>query len=347
MAVDKIDVTGDPRVQRCTAVLNGKTYGYLLGVPQKGYQHTVFLIHGWPDLSMGWRYQIPKLLELGFRVVAPDMIGYGRTDAPRVPPEPISLYAYQRSADDIAELARQLGCTQIILGGHDWGGAIVYRTYLHHPTLISHLFVACTPYLPPTRTHIPRTELINTHLPNFRYQLQLASPIVESTITTPTHLRQFFTAMYGGCGPQGERGFNTTDGLILPTLPTLIQPPPLMSNAELEYYVQEYSRTGLHGPLNWYRTYEANLEDDLVLLEKMDNLKIQIPVLFIAASSDVALPLKMAEKMGQFVPDLTRREVQASHWVLTERPGEVNGFLEEWFKGRGLVVEKEGGKSSL
>lgn len=36
-------------------------------------------IHGWPDLSMGWRYQIPLLVDMGFRVLAPDMMGYGGT----------------------------------------------------------------------------------------------------------------------------------------------------------------------------------------------------------------------------------------------------------------------------
>lgn len=39
----------------------------------------VFKIHGFPDLSMAWRYQIPHFLKLGFRIVAPDCIGYGRS----------------------------------------------------------------------------------------------------------------------------------------------------------------------------------------------------------------------------------------------------------------------------
>lgn len=74
---------------------------------------------------------------MGFRVVCPDIMGFGGTvganckeawenhvhrdqDAPRVPPESLSLYGLKRAADDIKELARQLGATQIILGGHDW-----------------------------------------------------------------------------------------------------------------------------------------------------------------------------------------------------------------------------------
>lgn len=60
-------------VQHKTAVLNGKTYSYILAEPQGKRLDTVFLVHGWPDMSFGWRYQIPYLASLGLRVVAPDM----------------------------------------------------------------------------------------------------------------------------------------------------------------------------------------------------------------------------------------------------------------------------------
>jgi pimeloyl-ACP methyl ester carboxylesterase len=72
--VDKIKVHGDPRISHLSAYLNGYTYGYLFSpaspsVPKRG---TIFLVHGFPDISMGWRYQIPFLTSLGLDVVAPD-----------------------------------------------------------------------------------------------------------------------------------------------------------------------------------------------------------------------------------------------------------------------------------
>ena len=60
------------------------------------------------------------LLKMGYRVVCPDIMGFGGTDAPQVPPESIALYSFKRAADDIKELAQQLGTETIILGGHDW-----------------------------------------------------------------------------------------------------------------------------------------------------------------------------------------------------------------------------------
>src|ERR1700761_2776176 len=126
MSTDCIRPLDDPRVEHKTALVNGRTYAYLLAEPSPAsLRGTVFLIHGWPDLSFGWRYQIPMLWNLGLRVVCPDLMGFGGTDAPKVPPENLSLYGQKRAADDIAELARQLGAGKIVIGGHDWGGAVV------------------------------------------------------------------------------------------------------------------------------------------------------------------------------------------------------------------------------
>lgn len=69
------------------------------------YRGTIILIHGFPDISFGWRYQIPFLTNLGLTVVALDCIGYGRTDSPL---QHIRDYTYKRISDDIAELCRQL-----------------------------------------------------------------------------------------------------------------------------------------------------------------------------------------------------------------------------------------------
>lgn len=83
LAVMSVVTLNDPRVKYQTATLNGVEYNYILAEPASGnVVDTIFLIHGWPDMSLGWRNQIPYLLSKGLRVVAPDMMGYGGTDAP-------------------------------------------------------------------------------------------------------------------------------------------------------------------------------------------------------------------------------------------------------------------------
>lgn len=327
MPVDSINPAGDHRVSHCTAELNGITYHYLLGIPEWGYRATIFLIHGWPDISIGWRNQIPFLLQMGFRVVCPDIMGFGGTDAPRVPPESLSLYGLKRAADDIKELARQLGATQIILGGHDWGGAIVYRVALWHPRLVTHLFSVCTPYSPPSKHFKPLEYYVKQGLlPNFAYQLKLADGQLDSLISRD-QIRQFLNGIFGGRGPKGEYAFDTQRGVLLENLP-ILRPTTLVDEGTLNYYADQYVRNGMQSLSNWYRVREQNFQDEL----QLENDTIEIPVLFIQATEDAALPPAMSNGMEKYVPNLTRQSVETHHWALWERPTDVNRHIKEWLE---------------
>ncbi|PGH15456.1 hypothetical protein AJ79_02433 [Helicocarpus griseus UAMH5409] len=326
--VDKISVTGDSRIRQCTAVLNGTTYGYLLSLPESGqYKATVFLIHGFPDLSMGWRYQIPALTKMGLRVVAPDCLGYGRTDAPEFSKETAALYGFKQCADDMKELALQLGTSQIILGGHDWGGYAIYRIALHHPGFVTHLFSICTPYSPPSK-HYLSTEDIVTKVPYFGYQLQFISGELEKIIKSKQDIRQFLLSLYGGRTSSGEVGFDVFSGVLLDKFQQL-QRSKVLSEEELDYYVDEFARHGVHGPLNWYRTREQNYKDDLSLLGR----PLDIPVLFVLATQDQALRPALSRNMAKYVPNLTTAEVEAGHWALWQAPGECNEAIGKWIEG--------------
>lgn len=271
--VNPIDPYGDSRVSNEYATLNGRRYHYILGIPPQGFKETIFLIHGWPDISIGWRNQMPMLLEMGYRVVAPDLMGFGSTEAPQVKPgsstgtpENVKYYSLKRISDDIAELARLLSSTRIILGGHDWGGAVVYRVALWYPELISGVFAVCTPYMPPSLKKTDLETMVKTVLPNFAYQLHLASGEVEQHITTKEQIRQFLNALYGGRGSNGEVGFDVRKGPIYENLPSL-GPSPLLSKEMLNFYADEYAKNGMHGGLNWYRTRDVNFEHELELVK--------------------------------------------------------------------------------
>ena len=151
--------------------------------------------------------------------------------------------------------------------------------------------------------------------------------------------------MYGARGPNGEFAFDAAKGVFLENLPKLGMTK-LLSEAELEYYAQEYARHGLHGPLNWYRNREVNYVEELEYFFKdgrsKDGLRIGQEVLFVVATKDRALQPHMATKMEERIARLTRRQVTAGHWAQWEKPEEVNRILKEWFDG---VVF--GGKSKL
>ncbi|KAB2578963.1 Alpha/beta hydrolase fold-1 [Lasiodiplodia theobromae] len=325
--VTKLSPGSDPRVSYETAVLNGRTYRYILGVPKDGqFKATIVLVHGWPDLAFGWRYQIPALIEMGFRVVAPDMMGYGGTDAPRVPPESISLYGFKRAADDIEELARQLGAPKIVLGGHDWGGAVVYRVALWKPDLISHVFAISTPYAPPSKEYFSVEQLVAGPLPQFKYQLNLASGKPEEGVKTKEDFKKLLVFITGGKGPNDELLFNPYDGIILENLGKVPRGP-WMTEEELDYYAEQYARNGLHGPCNWYRTRKVNYEEELNL---PGDGTIKQPILYIATNKDTVLKPEMSAGMEKLIPNLSRAAIDTHHFGQWEKPAELNDIIKQW-----------------
>ncbi|KAH6664896.1 epoxide hydrolase [Halenospora varia] len=314
----------DAQVSYKTTKLNGVTYGYILAEPEVPPLNTIFLIHGWPDMSFGWRYQIPFLTSLGLRVVAPDMMGYGGTDAPDSP----TFYTFKRAADDMAALAKELGLASIILGGHDWGGAVVYRIALHYPKLVSAVFSVCTPYSPPSSEYRDMAQA-----PNFKYQLQLRGPELEGKIAGEEKLKQFLKGMYGGRTPDKQISFSVDHGCHFERLDSL-GPSPLLSEEELDFYAKQYAIHGMHGPTNWYRTGELNFEDEKELVPKMEGYKFDMPVMYIGGSRDAALPPALAAGMEKHFRSLTKGEVNAGHWALWEKPAEVNQYIKEFLFGQ-------------
>lgn len=101
----------------------------------------VVLLHGFPEFSESWRDVMPVLVDAGFRVLAPDLRGYGRSDRPR------SGYDIDTLADDIAQfiaLTSRTGRAHVV--GHDWGGAIAYHLAAFHPERVDRLAVVNAPH---------------------------------------------------------------------------------------------------------------------------------------------------------------------------------------------------------
>jgi soluble epoxide hydrolase / lipid-phosphate phosphatase len=249
-----------------------------------------------------------------------------------VPPESLALYSLKRAADDIKELARILDTSTIILGGHDWGGSVVYRTIMYHPDLVSHAFSVCTPFFPVNKKWTPFEEVVRTRLPHFGYQLHFASGEVEKNISTRNEIRQLLASLYEGRDQNDQPAFDSSIGPVYDRLP-YIGSSPLVPDDHLDFYADQFARNGMHGPLNWYRTRRLNHEKDRAVLDA----KIDIPFLFIHATRDHFLPESMSVGMEKYLPKLVKKKVESSHWALWEKPDEVNAILEEWLGKAGFL----------
>src|SRR5207302_5113327 len=106
-----------------------ETNGIRMHVAEQGEGPLVVLCHGFPESWYSWRHQLPALAEAGFRAVAPDMRGYGRTDRP----EPIDQYTLFHLVGDMVGLLDALGAAQAVIAGHDWGAPVAWHAALMRP----------------------------------------------------------------------------------------------------------------------------------------------------------------------------------------------------------------------
>ena len=117
------------------------TTGYLACGAEKA--PLLIFCHGWPELSLSWRHQLPAMAALGFRCVAPDMRGYGRS----------STYARHEDfsqeliVEDMLELLASLGRDKAVWIGHDWGSSVVWNVASHHPDKTVGVASLCVPYI--------------------------------------------------------------------------------------------------------------------------------------------------------------------------------------------------------
>ncbi|CAI4211517.1 unnamed protein product [Parascedosporium putredinis] len=246
-------------------------------------------------------------------------------------------------SDDIAELITHV-CgpgVSVVVGGHDWGAGLAWRVALWHPKLVRAVFSACVPYSPPKEKWTPLKVIIDAgKLQNFRYQLQFHGNDVEKEVQGRDKIRQFLNAVYEGRTPDDRYAFTTRDGVLFDKLGEVGQTP-FATPEELDFYADQFSRNGLHGPLNWYRAGEKSYKEEVALLKKgLPGLRINIPALFIAASKDVALPPIMAQGMDENFDRLTKVEVDSTHWVLWQGAEEVNQHLTKWLKDSVLLQRK-------
>jgi len=100
----------------------------------------VLLLHGEPTSSFLWRGLIPPLVEAGRRAVAPDLIGFGRSDKPTE----VGWYAYDRHVESVAQLVDELDLRDLTVVVHDWGGPIGLRVAVENPDRVERLVILNT-----------------------------------------------------------------------------------------------------------------------------------------------------------------------------------------------------------
>jgi pimeloyl-ACP methyl ester carboxylesterase len=284
----------------------------------------VLLCHGFPECWHSWRHQLPALAAAGYHAIAPDLRGFGQTDRPRA----VEAYDILQLAGDLVGLLNAIGEGPASLVGHDWGAMLAWHAALFRPDLFPALALLSVPYVP--RRKMSQSQWEATKYPGrIFYQAMLRSPhaeaFFESDIRTRL-VRSFW--LLSGDAPPAARWQAVTDPGVPPAVPTLPDGlPPWLTAVEVDFLEAEYRRTGFTGGLNYYRNCDRNWE----LTPFLDGARIPQPTLFVAGEKDPVLDFLGDEfaALETNVPRLWKKALisGAGHWILQERPAEVNRLL--------------------
>ena len=132
--------------------------GIHVNIAEQGEGPLVLLAHGFPESWYSWRHQIGALAAAGFHVVAPDMRGYGKSDAPQA----IDEYTILHLVGDMVGILDALGAPTAVIVGHDWGAGVAWQAALARPDRFRAIAALSVPFRPrgkaPPTSLMPRTE---------------------------------------------------------------------------------------------------------------------------------------------------------------------------------------------
>ena len=310
------------------------TNGIDLHVVEAGEGPTVILAHGWPELSYSWRHQLPVLADAGFRAVAPDMRGYGRSSRPTE----IADYDIEHLTGDLIGLLDDLGVEKAVFVGHDWGSMVVGSLARLHPDRCEAVVAMSVPLLP--RGPMPLIQLLKSVFADtFFYMLYFQEPGVADADLGRDPATTMRRVLGGLSVPEGETldmsGLSNPEGAgFVDRLPHPEVLPDWLSEEELDHYVAEFTRTGFTGGVNWYRNLDRNWE----ITPQLDGVKVACPSLFITGKQDPVRLMTPESVQDEIVTDHRGNVIidGAGHWVQQEAPEPVNEAILAFVKSLDL-----------
>ncbi len=246
MAEKALTAGGEEHKERHRQV---QTNGVTLHVVEEGDGPAVLFVHGFPDTWRGWKRQMAVVAAAGYRAVALDMRGYGKSSKPDDPARYTIFYC-------VADLVGVLDALEIktaTLVGHDFGAAISWSAAMMRPDRFPSVFCLSVPPMIPGGPSLLE-QLKSAGKTDF-YMFRQMRPEAESEWADAATTLPGMLYWTSGLAPEDQR-WDPMDPAKSLTRPSPIGIPPFADAQEVAGAVAEFSEHGFHGPLNYYRAIQ-------------------------------------------------------------------------------------------
>jgi pimeloyl-ACP methyl ester carboxylesterase len=266
------------------------------------------------------------------------MRGYGQTQRPKE----IDQYTLFHLIGDVVGLVDALGAGTAVVAGHDWGAPVAWHAALLRPDRFRAVVGLSVPFVP--RRPVRPTSMMPQTEDALFYQLYFQSPgVAEAELERDVRLsiRNLLYSASGDAprwevvaGNSSEVGMVPRRGGFLSRLMNPESLPDWLTEADVDFYVNEFTRTGFRGGLNWYRNIDRNWE----LLAPMAGVCVTVPALYIAGERDLVLRFRgmdqVVANLSKFVPQLQGPLLLkgCGHWTQQERAQEVNEAMIDFLR---------------
>ncbi|MBA5606935.1 alpha/beta hydrolase [Duganella sp. FT3S] len=324
MKIEHLNNDDPSRLQHRELILNGLRWHCVV----EGEGPLLILLHGFPYLWYEFRHQIPALAAAGYRVVAPDLPGFGGSETPTE----LERGDMMHLVGDLVSMMQLLHAPSAVLIGHDAGSHIAFAATQMRPDLFRGAVFLSSPPMPrslakPSVAWGEQRQRTGTRF----YQDYFSSP-AEAVPELDANIRTSLSSMmYSVSGSaQGQERWRLDIGVDERFLDTVHKPkvlPDWLSTRAIDYYVAEYSRAGFAAPLNLYRVRDHNWEQTAYLAGMCPTL----PALFIGGAADPALDrfIPVYDNLERHLPGLRSKTLLdgVGHAVPEEAPERLNTLL--------------------